>query len=230
MCRASQTGKELLMTHGPGFTSICFDLDGTLVDSAGGVIDSLIFSLASHGIEASGIDWRSIIGPPLPRMLESALPHVSQSTRDQVIAVFRDHYSTRGLFLSVAFPGVDSLLQELRRLGLDSYVITNKPQGPAEAIVNHLKLDSCIRTVIGGDPTGAVSKPERAAAFARANKLRRIAFVGDGLDDLHAAERMGGQFFLAAWGYGTAGVLASRPNVACLENPEDLLALLGDQS
>jgi len=218
------------MTYGTAVPAICFDLDGTLVDSAAGVIDSLIFALTSQGVEGIESDWRSIIGPPLPRMLEIALPHVSQATRNRVITVFREHYATRGLFLSVAFPGIESLLHQLRHLGLDSYVITNKPQIPAEAIVKHLKLDSCIRAVVGGDAAGVVSKPERAADFARANELQRIAFVGDGLDDLYAAERMGGRFFLASWGYGTAGVLAVRPDVACLKNPKDLLELLGDES
>lgn len=203
--------------------SICFDLDGTLADSAGGVTDSLIFALDSCGIDATGIDWRSIIGPPLPRMLDSALPGLNPATRDRVVTLFREHYSASGLYRSVAFPGVEPLLRQLTHLGHVLYIITNKPQGPAEAIVRHLRLEPCISAIVGGDPTGLISKPERAAEFARANDLRDITVVGDGLDDLHTAERITGRFFLAAWGYGAARVLAARPDVASLRKPEDLL-------
>lgn len=55
-------------------------------------------------------------------------------------------------------------------------------------------------------------------------------FVGDGLDDLHAAERINARFFLASWGYGTARVLSERPDVLVLNQPDDLLNVIGSDT
>jgi phosphoglycolate phosphatase-like HAD superfamily hydrolase len=53
--------------------------------------------------------------------------------------------------------------------------------------------------------------------------LSRGCFIGDSLDDLAAAERIGARFLLAGWGYGTARVLAERPDVAVVEAPNRLV-------
>lgn len=204
---------------------MCFDLDGTLADSAEGVTHSLIFALNACGIDSAGTDWQSTIGPPLPQMLANALPGLSPATRDRVVALFRDHYSAIGLYRSVAFPGVESLLRQLTHLGYPVCIVTNKPQGPAEAIVRHLKLEPWVSAIVGGDPAGVISKPQRTAEFAQARSLRQVTFIGDGLDDLHAAERINGRFVLAAWGYGAKRVLAARPDVEAIDKPEDFLEM-----
>jgi phosphoglycolate phosphatase len=107
-------------------------------------------------------------------------------------------------------------------------VVTNKPQQPAEAIVRHLGLANHVRRVVGGDPAGLGSKPDRAASLVAEEGLTGGVFVGDGLDDLHAAERICARFFLAGWGYGTRPVLLERPDVRVLNQPRDLFAALAE--
>jgi phosphoglycolate phosphatase len=211
-----------MLQSGVGNT-VFFDLDGTLADSARGIVASLENALASCGIPSPDIDWLRFIGPPLPRMLEAALPGMGQSRRDDVIAAYRQHYASTGLFETALFPGVEELLRRLSHDGRRMYIVTNKPQAPAEAIIAHLKLDSFVYRVVGGDPSGQSTKPDRAEALVEAEALAGGVFVGDGLDDLHAAERIDARFFLAAWGYGTARVLSERPDVLVLNQPADLL-------
>ena len=50
----------------------------------------------------------------------------------------------------------------------------------------------------------------------------------DSLDDLHAAERIGAVFFMAGWGYGTARVLADRPDVTVVKHPLELLVSIAE--
>ena len=202
---------------------VFFDLDGTLADSARGIVASLTHALAVCGMPSPDIDWLKFIGPPLPRMLEAALPDMSQARREAVIAAYRQHYASTGLYETALFPGVPELLQQLWHHGRRMYIVTNKPQAPAEAIVAHLKLDSFVCRVVGGDPSGQSTKPDRAEALVEAEGLASGTFVGDGLDDLHAAERINSRFFLAGWGYGIARVLSERPDVSVLTHPADLL-------
>lgn len=209
---------------------ICFDLDGTLADSVEGIIFSLSHALAACGIEAPHVEWRRYIGPPLQRMIAAALPDVLDSQITDVVTAFRKHYATTGLFRTVAFNGVREMLEACETLGCPMYVITNKPQPQAEAVLDHLGLASCFHRVVGGDPSGRVSKAERAAELTLQDGLVGGTFVGDGIDDLQAAARMGAEFILAAWGYGVRGVLEVCPEVKCLERPPLLSALIGRDS
>lgn len=205
---------------------VFFDLDGTLADSAGGIIASLEHAIRACGVEAITIDWRAHIGPALPQMLAAALPDLTTATRAAIVAAYRDHYAAAGMFMTTAFPGIAEVLHLLSDRGRLLYVVTNKPQGPAEAIIQYLGLDRFVSRVVGGDPTGKVSKPDRAAALVAEERLAGGVFVGDGLDDLHAAEQIAARFVLAGWGYGASRVLARRAQTNACSTPHELLGLL----
>jgi len=67
---------------------------------------------------------------------------------------------------------------------------------------------------------------ERAAALVKRQGIRGGIFIGDGLDDLRAAERIGSRFLLAGWGYGTSCELADRPDITVIRQPADMLAAI----
>lgn len=215
------------MTQERRAAPLLMDLDGTLVDSAPGIVASLHHALAVCGIEPPAKDLTQFIGPPLPKMLELAMPDLMAEQRDAVIAAYREHYGVVGLLKTVCYPGVPEVLAAIAEAGRSIYVVTNKPQQPADAIIGHLGLEAYVHRVVGGDPTGRVSKSERAAVLARENGLAGGFFLGDGLDDLVAAERIGAAFYLAGWGYGSAGVLTERPETRVLTEPASLLAVPG---
>jgi phosphoglycolate phosphatase len=207
---------------------VFFDLDGTLADSAPGIAASLIHAFAVCGLESAAGDWTRFIGPSLPQMLEAAVPGLSAQQRDAVIAAYRVHYGSVGLFKTVSYPGIREMVASIAELRYRIYVVTNKPQQPAEEIVAHLGLDAYVHRIVGGDPTGRVSKPERAAMLALEEGLKGGVFLGDGLDDLLSAERIDARFLLAGWGYGTARVRAERPDARILNHPRELLDALSD--
>ena len=213
-----------MKTRQPDAVPVFFDLDGTLADSAGGILASLEHALAACGVPDATIDWRRHIGPPLQRMLAAALPHLAPTQRERIVAAYRGHYATVGISMTTLFPGVAELIAEIAARGAVLYIVTNKPQEPAEEIVRHLTLDGFVRRVVGGDPTGHGTKPDRAAQLVGDEGLSGGCFIGDGLDDLAAAERIGARFVLAGWGYGTARVLAERPDVRVVESPAQLLS------
>ncbi len=202
-----------------------FDLDGTLADSCAGIVASLEYALQSCGISPPVIDWREFVGPPLPRMLAEAMPELSAKQRDALVAAFRGHYSSHGLFSTRIYPGVQELVGGLSDAGHTLYVLTNKPQDPAEHVLSHLGIAGHFAGVFGSDPLVVETKPDRAAAIAKRLGVKPDAVIGDGLDDLAAAERVGAKFFLAKWGYGARHVLESRKGVNILGRPDDLFQI-----
>lgn len=208
------------------FSPVFFDLDGTLADSAGGIIASLEHAMSACGLDAATIDWQRHIGPPLPQMLAATMPDLAPAVRAEIVSAFRAHYAVSGMFMTTAFPGIAEVLQLLSARGRSLYVVTNKPQDPAEAILRHLGLDRFVSRVVGGDPTGKVTKPDRAAALVAEERLQGGVFVGDGLDDLHAAERIAARFILAGWGYGPSVLQGRSGQTDVCSTPDELLGLL----
>jgi phosphoglycolate phosphatase len=214
----------------PSLPPLFFDLDGTLADSAGGIASSLDHAIrtviGAHSVE----DWRPFIGPPVEVCVARALPNLDSALIPVVVREFRRHYDSEGLRMTTAYPDAHDVLAALAAMGCRSYIVTNKPFHAASAVVAHLGLDRHVRRIVGGDTDfGAGARPEdskadRAARLSVEEGLRGGIFVGDGLDDLHAAERVGARFLLAAWGYGTAGVLAERPTAEPLGRLSDLVS------
>ena len=202
---------------------IYFDLDGTLVDSLAGIATSLTRALSECGQANPVIDWKPLIGPPIERMLQRALPDLDGASIPDIVSAFREHYDNRGVFQSVAYPDVRETLATLAERGHPIFIATNKPQRAAEAVVRHLSLEPFIRRVIGGVPP--LSKADRVATIAAEESIREGLFIGDGLDDLTAANCIGAMFHLACWGYGAAEVLSHHPKVSQLKVISDILTV-----
>ena len=123
------------MTGRPhGGVSLYCDLDGTLAESAGGIIASLEHALVACDLRGTAIDWRRHIGPPLQRMLEAALPGLAAAHRDQIVASYREHYAETGIFMTTLFAGIAEVMQRVVDRGVNVYVVTNKPQPLAETV------------------------------------------------------------------------------------------------
>ena len=210
-----------------------FDLDGTLADSARGIATSLDHAVRTVTGQAIVIDWRAFIGPPVEVCLARALPHLEPEVISVVVREFRQHYDTDGLRMTTAYPGVHDVLAALADRGSALYIVTNKPSRAATAMAAHLGFHRHVCRIVGGDTnfgravSSEHSKADRAAWLADEEGTRGGIFIGDGLDDLQAAKRIGARFLLANWGYGVARVLAERPTVERLSKAADLIDYVG---
>jgi phosphoglycolate phosphatase len=209
---------------------VWFDFDGTLADSAPGVMQSLQEAFLQNGMEIPSLAANTVVGPPLAEVIGSLAPSASPETRERIVQAFRLSYDARGYASTAPFVGFPGVFHELIARGLKLRILTNKRQCPLERIVTRLGWEDFFVGLHGieeGGPHGMhASKPDRAARLALSVRVAAVSIVGDGLDDLRAAERIGAQFILAGWGYGTTRVLAERPQVTVLQKPSELLAQL----
>ena len=90
---------------------IFFDLDGTLTDSAPGILNSLRHAFAGFGLAPSEAILRSYIGPPLR---ESFARHFSSPADvEKAVKLYREYFSERGLFENAVYPGACEMLRRL---------------------------------------------------------------------------------------------------------------------
>ena len=135
-------------------TSVIFDLDGTLIDSAPDIHDQANRVLAEHGFgPLSQTTVRSFIGKGVPHLIERLLDEVGEDPggprHAPMVASFTESYVT-AVTLTTCYPGVIAALDSLLEMGCTLGICTNKPLVPTLAVLKHLGLAGYFPTVIGG--------------------------------------------------------------------------------
>lgn len=207
--------------------TVLIDMDGTLSDSAPGILGSLRRALDDLGLpRIDGAVERSVLGPPFA---ESLPPLVGADHVDAVIERYRTHYAT-GMFDTRPYDGVADVLADLRPRGITLAVATSKPEFYAVPIVEHLGMAGMFAT-IGGD---ALDGSLATKALVIGEVLHRLGdpdpdtvlMIGDRAHDVVGARAHGVDCLGAGWGYGAPGELATAGALDVFERPAQLRAAL----
>jgi phosphoglycolate phosphatase len=184
---------------------VIFDLDGTLTDSADGIVSSFRHALGQIGAAVPEGDLTSrIVGPPMHHTLSAM--GLGEHT-DAAIAAYRADYTTRGWAINSLFDGIGPLLADLRAAGIRLAVATSKAEPTARRILAHFGLDEHFEVVAGAsvDGTRATKADVLAHALAQLQPLpERVLMVGDRLHDVEGATAHGLDVVVVGWGYGQA--------------------------
>ncbi|MEE6177831.1 HAD-IA family hydrolase [Mycobacterium sp. 050134] len=179
-----------------------FDLDGTLTDSADGIVASFLHALDHIGAPVPDGDLvAQIVGPPMDDTFRDMLG----ADADAAIAAFRAEYGARGWAMNTLFDGIAPLLADLRAAGVRMAVATSKLEPTARRILAHFGLDQHFEVIAGASPDG--SRKAKVEVLAHAlDQLRplpeRVLMVGDRSHDVHGAAAHGIDTVVVGWGYG----------------------------
>lgn len=193
---------------------VCFDLDGTLVETAPEITDAVNDTLRAHGWpdvdEAQVARW---IGHGTGALLVQAIARSSGRTPEQVRAspelaaigtVYDRCYAARCGTRSRLYPGVRLTLAALRDRGTRLAIVTNKETRYTDRVLDAHGLREAFDHVVCGD-TLATRKPDPAGVLACLREFgvapARALFVGDSAIDADTARRAGIVAWLLPWGY-----------------------------
>ena len=186
--------------------AIFFDLDGTLLDSLPGIAFSIEQAFLACGLPMQAIDLREVIGPPIRTILGLAAPQAKPSDLDCLERAFRSSYDSEGWQKTLLFPGSSLMLREAHSLGIQLFVVSNKPRHIAVRILEREGLSSLFNSVVtrdSGSPYYA-GKAQMIEHLLHAFQLSaaRCIMVGDTTEDALAAAEMLVPFIWMAHGYG----------------------------
>jgi len=184
---------------------IAFDLDGTIVDSRRDLADSanqLIVELG--GTPLSEEDIGRMVGEGAAVLIRRALKAARVTEVRHALARFLEIYDTRLLNHTRVYEGVADAVQFARSLGHVA-VLTNKPKGPSEKILDGLGIRDLFDEVVGGDgPLGRKPDPAALNALMRGYGATSgtTLLVGDSAIDHETAIRAGVRCCLVSFGFG----------------------------
>jgi len=206
--------------------AVVLDIDGTLIDSADGIVAGFRHSLESVGVEApDDATLRSDLGPPLATLLPTF--GVPEEHVEEALAAYRTFYLREGLQRATVYDGVVAVLDALtghHPLG----TATAKRTDVGRAILEAHALAAYFTVVNGlGD-----DHPTKAATLAQTLELMgdvepaEAVMIGDRRSDVAAGQAVGTRTIGVLWGYGSRAELEDAGADVLLEHPSQLVDLL----
>ena len=209
---------------------VIFDLDGTLVDPAGGITDGIAAALREHGLAVPSQDLLdAMVGPKLSDSLLNVAA-VPPAMLKAVIRTYRMHYLDVGISQSRLYPGIVELLDEYVEAGRPVAVATQKPEALAHIVLEHHRIARRFLTIKGSaaDETAAAAGPVGksgiiAAAMASLHTQHAV-MVGDRAQDVAGALANGLDCIGVSWGFAPDGELEEAGAVAVVQDTAGLQA------
>jgi dTMP kinase len=182
--------------------AIVFDLDGTLTDSASGIIRAVRYAIDKMQVEMPSDELISkFLGPPLALSFREYMGF-NHEEAVKATEYYREVYNTEYWKDNKVYPGIRQLLISLKRNGHRLYVVTGKPMAIANKVITHFKLDHFFDRVIGPDENQYYDG-KCASLNAALNGNKNAIMVGDRASDILGAREYGIPVVYTLYGYGS---------------------------
>ena len=200
--------------------TIVFDLDGTLIDTAPDLVDTLNVVFAREGLPPVPYETaRNLIGGGARAMIARGLAAegiaVAPAKVEQLFADFIAHYSEHIADRSQPFPGLTDALDALAAGGCRFAVCTNKLERLSVLLLKRSRLADRFAAICGQDTFG-VQKPDpemlRRTIAAAGGSLTHAIMIGDSVTDIRTARAAGVPVIAVDFGYSERPVSEFGPD------------------
>lgn len=200
--------------------NIIWDLDGTLVDTAPGIVLTYTYLMQNQYLpNRNEAEIQRLIGPRLQFVFQEEFRLTTEQAQEMVVR-FREYYDTHGLSHAEPYPQVLNVVGKLKEKGFTQSIVTNKREDLAKSLCARYSLNKFMGVLIGGDPCGEKAKSELVEHCLQSLGTRDAIMIGDTEEDKQAAAKAGISFLGVNYGYGFHDV----PSYA--NSPEEILGKL----
>lgn len=204
-----------------------FDLDGTILNTLDDLHNSVNFSLEKYGFPLrTKAEIRNFLGNGALNLIKKSLPE--DVDIDSVTAVYSDyiaHYQENCNNRTAPYDGIIDLLKELRRLGIATAVVSNKPDNTTKELCK-LHFADLFDSVIG-DRSGINKKPAPDSVIETMNAMNvsvdETIYIGDSEVDVLTAKNAGTDCIAVSWGFRDVDLLINSGAVKIADSPAQIL-------
>ncbi len=186
------------------FDTLLFDLDGTLTDSTEGIINCLEHAIKQMGFEVPE-DTNKFLGPPIRQSFAEFLG-MNDEQITEAVKIFRERYSTVGLFENRVYDGIPELLDRLRSAGKRLMIATSKPEVYAVRIADRFGMSPYFDIIGGAELDGSRDYKHEVIEYVLAKSgitdRSSVLMIGDRRQDVLGAHKTGLKCMGVLWGYG----------------------------
>jgi len=210
------------------FKTLIFDFDGTLVDTATDVINSINFALKRMGINTiSKNNIKKCIGPGEEDFLKAVLGKNLDKYKKEFIILFREYYWEHCLDNTKLFTGIDFIIQKYQHKNVT--IASNKPRFFIEKILKGLSTLDFIDVIIGPEDVKEVKPhPEMIEKIMEKTDSLKVEtlLIGDTYNDIIAGHKAGISTCGVSYGYGNkVAIVEQKPNFL-VNHPQHLSKII----
>lgn len=207
------------------YSTILFDLDGTLTDPMVGITKSFQYALAKFDIKIEDYTTLAyVIGPPLLESFKDSFDF-TESDSKQAVLYFREYFSTKGMYENVVYAGVEVMLKKLVDRNIHLILATSKSTYFSKKIMEHFSLDQYFDHIVGSNLDGTKSdKTEIIKDIIDTYHIdiKETVMVGDRKHDLIGANNCEIDCIGVSYGFGGRQELEKENPKLIVDSVEEL--------
>lgn len=219
------------------FTTILFDLDGTLIDTIADLADATETVLREHGrgrVDGQPVHsfeaYHRFVGNGCFKLVERAMGEATAEELDRAYERFMELYNENYCVKTAPYEGIYDLLDELTKRGYKLGIVTNKPEPQARKLAELLFDKYPFGCVYGGAVDGRPLKPDPQVVKLALQDLNATSeetlFVGDSDVDIHTGHNAGMVAAGVSWGFRGETELRAAGADILIDHPLELLQYL----
>ncbi len=212
---------------------IFFDFDGTIVDSAPGIKESVQYALRHFGIEETREEMLNLfIGPPL---FDAFSKHynMNKEDADKAVEKYRENYNKKGAMNNfLVYDGVEEMLKTLKDEGFTVCIASAKPTPYIKKMLDSVDMSKYFHIINGAsfDETKRTKTAVIADTIEKNNfEKERILMVGDRENDVTGALNCGIDILGVLYGYGDAKELRDAGCKKLAKTPDEVVKIIMNQ-
>lgn len=212
--------------------AIIFDLDGTLLDTTEGVLESVEFAARKMGYKSIlHEELLSFIGPPIQ---DSFITYYGCSFEEAQMAanIFRDYYKNTALLKAVPYEGIYDLCDKLSEMRIKMAVATYKRGDYAVKLLNHFGFGKYFNPIHGADDKNILTKRDIIELCIKELGVdkQKCVLIGDTEYDAIGAEKANISFIGVIYGFGykSSEDVISHDTIGIAKKPIDILEIIKD--
>ena len=214
------------------FQAICFDLDGTLLDSLADLAHCTNKILLKRGFPEHPVDaFRYFVGDGTKMLMTRVLPEEvrNEALIEECRQDFEEAYRDRWNEQTVPYEDIPELLDALTNLQQKLTVLSNKPHEFSLLAVKHF-LPNWEFELVLGQREGVPRKPDPTGMLDISEQLKipaeKFLYLGDTATDMKTAVAAGCFPVGVLWGFRPEEELRDNGARAIVKKPLDVLDLL----
>ena len=215
---------------------LLFDLDGTLTDSAEGIIKCVQYAAEKMGVDfKEAEELRVFVGPPLSESFPKVYGFSEEETK-QAIVYYRERFKPIGMFENALYDGIPQMLKTMKDNGKINLIASSKPEAFVKTILEHFDIAQYFDVIVGASMDDSRNTKEAVIeeALSQLKSMDqygqyaddKCVMIGDRKYDINGAKFFGLRSIGVSYGFAPEGELEEAEADVIVDTVEELTQVL----